>query len=279
MAKPARPTLRYHGGKWMLAPWIISHLPQHRIYVEPFGGAASVLLRKPPAYSEVYNDLDGEVVNLFQVLRDSIQSKMLVRALYLTPYARHEFDLSYESCDDPVEMARRTVFRSFAGFSSAANGQYKTGFRSNSNRSGTAPAHDWANYPECLQVVIERLRGVVIENKDAFSVIELHDSPETVFYCDPPYVHSTRCQRSSVGAYRYELSDDDHSRLSDLLKSVQGMVVLSGYPCELYDRLYADWRCIQKTARADGARERVECLWLSPNISERQAGLFEWGAA
>lgn len=273
--KPTRPLLRYHGGKWKLAPWIISYFPKHRVYVEPFGGAASVLFQKPRSYCEVYNDLDNEVVNLFRVLRDSIKADALKQALYLTPFSRAEFELSYKLCDDPVEMARRTVLRSFAGFSSAANGKYKTGFRSGSNRSGTTPAHDWANYPDCLVAIIERLRGVVIENKRAADVIAQHDSPGTLFYCDPPYVHNTRCERSCVGAYNHEMTDDDHVVLSSVLNSIQGMVVLSGYPSELYNRLYVDWQRIDRPAFADGARDRVECLWLSPNIPMKQASLFD----
>jgi hypothetical protein len=154
MTAPTRPVLRYHGGKWRLAPWIISHFPAHRVYVEPFGGAASVLMRKPRAYAEVYNDLDGELVALFRVLRDETQAAALVRAVSLTPFAREEFAASYEPSGDPVEQARRTVIRAFMGFGSNAHVR-ATGFRANSNRSGTTPARDWANYPDALVAIIE----------------------------------------------------------------------------------------------------------------------------
>lgn len=164
-----RPILRWHGGKWILANWIIQHLPKHRVYVEPFGGAGSVLLRKPRSYAEVYNDLDGEVVNLFRVARE--RGDELRRALELTPFARDEFALSYEPTEDPVEQARRTVARSFMGFGSNSHSK-ATGFRANSNRSGTTPAHDWRNYPEAFVAVIERLRGVCIENRDAVEVMQ-----------------------------------------------------------------------------------------------------------
>lgn len=107
-----RPLIRYHGGKWRLAPWILQHLPPHRCYVEPFGGDASVLLRKPRAYAEVYNDLDGEIVNLFRVARDD--GERLARACELTPFSRLEFDDAYTPAEDPLEQARRTVFRSFS---------------------------------------------------------------------------------------------------------------------------------------------------------------------
>ncbi len=272
-SRRARPLIRYHGGKWMLAPWIISHLPEHRCYVEPYGGGASVLLRKSPAYAEIYNDLDGEIVNLFQVARD--RGEELRNVLELTPFARAEFVEAWEPSSDAMEQARRTVIRAFMGFGSAAatssrsvgqtsrGGLKTTGFRANSNRSGTTPAHDWANYPGALLATIARLRGVVIENRDAIKVMAAHDSPTTLHYVDPPYVASSR---DKGGDYRHEMTDADHVALADYLHSVQGMVVLSGYPSALYDGLYADWRRVERNALADGAAKRVEVLWLSPNI-------------
>src|SRR3954471_8601570 len=104
MSEPTRPVLRYHVGKWILAPWIISHFPSHRVYTEAFGGAASVLMRKPRSYGEVYNDLDGEIVNLFHVLRGP-RAGELIASLRLTPFARIEFEESYETAADPVEQA------------------------------------------------------------------------------------------------------------------------------------------------------------------------------
>lgn len=274
---PSRPVLRYHGGKWRLAPWIIQHFPPHRVYVEPFGGAASVLMRKPRSYAEVYNDLDGEIVNLFRVLR-SDRADELVRLLRLTPFARAEFVLSYEPDDDPVEQARRTVVRSFMGFGSNAHNQ-ATGFRSNTNRSHTTPAHDWRNYPDAMETMVERLRGVVIENRDAREVIAQHDSPETLHYVDPPYPFGTRNRGPD---YAYEMSDDDHRALADVLRSVHGMVVLSGYACDLYDvELYPDWHRVEKAALADGARKRTEVLWLNEAAASRamtQLTISEEGA-
>lgn len=257
-----RPLLRYHGGKWLLAPWIISHFPAHRVYVEPFGGAASVLIRKERSYAEVYNDLDGEVVNLFRVLR--AQPDDLVHAIELTPFARDEFVESYDSTDDPVEQARRTVVRSFMGFGSNSHNQ-KTGFRSNSNRSGTTPAHDWRNLPDSMRAAIERLRGVVIENRDATAVMATHDSSETLHYCDPPYMPETR---DSGSDYRHELSTVDHEKLLGFLHGLQGYVVLSGYQTDMYADILCGWFRVDKAARADGARKRTESLWLSPRVQD-----------
>lgn len=255
----------------MIAPKIIEHFPDHHVYVEPFGGAASVMLQKARAHSEVYNDLDGEVVNLFRVVRTA--GSELVAALELTPFAREEFRLSYEPCDDPVEQARRTVVRSFMGFGSNSH-VVKTGFRANSSGSGRAPARDWQNYPEQLVMTIERLRGVCIENRPAIDVMAHHDGDDTLHYVDPPYVHASR----GAGAdghhrgYRHEMTDEQHRELAEFLGTVRGMVVLSGYHSELYDELYADWTRVEFAALADGAKERTEVLWLK-NISSAQATL------
>ena len=257
---PTRPALRYHGGKWMLAPWIISHFPSsHRIYVEPFGGGASVLLRKQRTYAEIYNDLDGELVNLFQVIRD--HGDELKSRLYMTPFSREEFVLSYQKSDDPVEQARRTVARSFMGFGSNAHNQ-KTGFRSFARLQSASPAHDWANYPDAVTDIMERLRGVVIENKPAADLMLAQDSIDTLFYIDPPYVKSTRTDTSDD--YRFEMTDLEHEELAGILHGLDGMVVVSGYPCDLYNDLFSGWARTDKTALADGASPRTECLWINP---------------
>lgn len=275
----ARPVLRYHGGKWRLAAWILSYFPRHRIYTEVYGGAASVLMQKPRSYSEVYNDLWGVVVNVFRVLRDPELAARLERALYLTPYARAEFDATGDvelgMIDDPVERARRTILRSFAGFGSAAtNAEYATGFRANSDRSGTTPAHDWAHYPRYIRQFTERLRGVVIESRPAVEVLLQHDRGDALHYVDPPYVQSTRNMQRGNAAYACEMTDEDHRELAAVLHSLAGAVILSGYRCELYDELYADWQRVERLAFADGARGRVECLWLSPALRAGQPGLF-----
>lgn len=277
MTKPYRPVLRWHGGKWLLAPWIISEMPRHRVYVEPFGGAGSVLIRKPRCYAEVWNDLDGHVVNLFRVLR-SERANELVELLRLTPFASDEFMEAYSETDCPVERARRLVIRSFMGFGS--NGHNRaTGFRSNSNRSGTTPAHDWINYPDSLKLVIERLQGVVVLNRDACEVMAGHDGPETLHYVDPPYILDTRADQSRD--YAVELTNSDHESLLDFLDGLEGMVMLSGYPHQIYDERLRKWGRITRKALADGAKERTEVLWLNPSAmaAKAQGDLFIEGAA
>jgi len=269
-----RPLLRYHGGKWMLAPWIVSHFPKHRCYVEPFGGAASVLLRKPRVHTEIYNDLDADVVNLFHVVRE--RGEELARALELTPFSRDEYYAAMDTTSDPLENARRLVIRSFMGFgSNAHSAARRSGFRSMNGGNGRPPSRDWATYPHAMGKTIERLRGVVIENKPAIELIEIWDDPATLFYCDPPYVHSTRMMNaSSKKCYAHEMIDDDHRQLSELLHKCKGMIVLSGYRCELYDELYGEWARIDKAALADGARKRTESLWLNDAAVRAKPTLF-----
>jgi DNA adenine methylase len=268
---PERPILRYHGGKWLLAPWILAHFPEHRVYVEPFGGGASVLLRKARSYGEVYNDLDGEIVNLFAVVRD--RGAELVTALEMTPFARDEFRQAYEPSSDPVEQARRTLARSFMGFGSAAASGASTGFRANSNRSGTTPAHDWMNYPENIRAITDRLRGVVIENKDAIEVMLQHDTTETLHYVDPPYMAETRDKGSD---YRHEMTTEQHRHMAECLHELAGMVVVSGYACKLYDAdLFSSWLRVERPALADGARPRTEVLWMNEACAEKMKQVQE----
>jgi DNA adenine methylase len=268
MTEPTRPVLRYFGGKWLLAPWIIERFPPHKVYVEPFGGAASVLMRKARSYAEVYNDLDGEIVNLFQVLRCHAKAERLERLLCLTPFSRAEFEFAYRPSAIPVERARRLIIRSYMGFGSDGHNLELgvTGFRANSNKSGTTPAHDWANFPDQIKAFTERLAGVVIENRDACEVMAQQDSLETLHFVDPPYVQSTRGRHKH--RYRFEMSDADHVKLCGFLKSLKGMVILCGYENQFYESL--GWAREARETFADGAKRRKEIIWLNSAAYEKQ---------
>lgn len=261
--------MRYHGGKFRLAPWILQHFPAHQIYAEPFGGAAGVLIQKPRAYSEIYNDLDGELVNFFRIVQNAGLRRQLTELCVLTPYAREEFDLAWEPAQDPLERARRLVIRAQMGFGSAGATKGTTGFCIDTKREYETVQHVWAQYPSNLAALGLRLTGVLIENRPAIDVIQAHDTPQTLFYVDPPYVHETRC-RVSMGTdrgYRHEMTDDDHLVLLDVLQAVEGMVVLSGYPHPLYEDALDGWTRIDKRARISGGRGtalRTECIWINP---------------
>lgn len=262
--------MRYHGGKWKLAPWISSFFPKHRVYVEPYAGAASILLRKARVHTEVISDLDGEVVNLFRVLRDPSRARELIRLLNFTPYSRVEYEDSYLTDGDPIEQARRTVVRSYMGFGSVATTSW-SGFRSGSRLSGASAAADWARLPAALEAVVERLRGVIVENRPAIEVMRQYDAGDALHYVDPPYLKSTRVIHSSSNSvYRHEMSEAEHRELGAALLQLRGMVVLSGYASDLYDReLFAGWQRFEKPTRADGGGERTEVLWISANVQVR----------
>ena len=268
-----RPSMRYHGGKFRIADWIQSFFPPHDCYVEPFGGAAGVLLQKPRSYAEVYNDLDGDVVSFFRVLRDPEQRERLITACMMTPYSRADFEQSSESTDDPIERARRTAIRAQMGLGSAGATKGATGFRIDTKREyGTAQAL-WALYPDAIANAGKRLSGVLIENRPAIEVISQHDGPHTLFFCDPPYVHMTRqMQRGKTGYYRHEMEDSDHVELIECLQSLSGMVVLSGYDNPLYSEMLVDWEQHSKHVRISAGRggsTREDSVWLNSACSRR----------
>jgi DNA adenine methylase len=255
----ARPLLRYYGGKFRLSKWIISHFPKHRIYVEAFGGAGSILLQKEKSYAEVYNDLDGEIVNLFRVSRDN--GEELKRSIELTPFARKELAEAYAPAESPIEQARRTIIKSLMGFGSNAIHTH-SGFRGCANRSYTIPAHDWKTYPEALEKITTRLKGVIIESHQAAWVLKKYDTKDTLHYVDPPYLPETRVPGKK---YRFEMTREDHVHLASVLRGLKGKVVLSGYNSDLYNTLYRGWEKSERAAWADGARPRMEVLWIKPN--------------
>lgn len=265
----------YYGGKWKIADWIISHFPKHRFYVEPFAGAASILMKKKRSIYEYYNDLDSEVVNVFKVLRDPDMAQRLREMIILTPYSRHEFNQAYIPSVDPVDRARKTLIRSYMGFGSrGVHSSTSTGFRSTTIRGNTPPTKTWMLYPNSITAFTKRLQGVFIEHQPALSLIEKLDRKETLFYIDPPYVHSSR---NIKNVYSHEMSDNDHVELLTLLNRSSGKIVISGYMNEIYSELLKEWTLHKKSqyiATNNGKDKRTEYLWLSPNIESVQRRLF-----
>lgn len=300
MPKIARPALRYHGGKFRLAQRLIRLFPPHRVYTEAYGGGASVLLLKPRCYAEIYNDLDGEVVNVFRVLQNRKQANRLQELLRLTPFSRAEFLLSYRQARSDVERARRTIVRSFMGFGSDSISRMKasqagfntrisstmaTGFRWNSARSGTTGATDWKHYPQWISAFCERLQGVTIENRDAATILRKMDRDDALHYVDPPYPMSTRSTANGTTnehRYRWEMTDKNHEKLAGLLHELKGMVIISSYPGPLYEKLYADWKSVQWTSgnfcsANSQSQKRTEVVWLNPAAwKNRPQAEFDW---
>lgn len=283
MTAPTRPVLQYHGGKFRLAPWILTFFPQHNVYVEPFGGAASVLLQKPRVAAEVYNDVEHGIVNLFRILRVPYQAAELQRLMELTPFARDQLEWAYEPAINDMDAAHKLLVRSFLGRGSdSATRQCRTGFRTLLSDERALPAQGFARWPDSIPDFTERLRGVVIENGPAIEIITRFDTPGTLIYADPPYLFSTRSSmKGRSHGYKHEMTDDDHRELATVLHGARGMVVLSGYPSELYQSLYGDWERHETSAVIDLGAKRTEVVWLNPACSEAlasasaQQSLFE----
>jgi DNA adenine methylase len=261
-----RPAVRYHGGKFRLAPWIVGFFPAHHTYVEPFAGGAGVLLRKEPSAVEIYNDLDGDVVNFFRVLRGAETRAQLLAALCLTPFSREEYKACFVAIDDPVERARRFIARAQMGFGSHSHNiaNVANGWRAWGPNSRKNYARELFNLPEALSTAGERLANVNIEHQKAERVIARYDHADTLFYVDPPYVRSERTDQSK--GYAHEMTDGEHEQLAWQLRQVKGKVVLSGYASALYDALYHDWRREEKNTAANGQNgsvERTEVLWMN----------------
>lgn len=283
-----KPIMRYHGAKWKLAPWIISHFPDHHTYVEPFGGSAAVLISKKPALREVYNDKNDELVNLFKVIRCPTMRLELLRMLAMTPYSRTEFELAKEPSDinrdvsgniitgyPAVLEAHKLLIRAQMGFGSAGATRSKTGFRLDTARGGTSIQALWSELPETILSVTERLSNVIIENSDAYQVIQQHDRSDTLFYLDPPYTLGTRTNKDSYGDF--EMQESEHERLLELMQKSKGMFVISGYDNELYNDVLIDWtKSSRQTAISshNGSGKRIEVLWVSPNCEQGQLDMF-----
>lgn len=249
--------VRYHGGKVRMADKIISLFPAHECYVEPFGGGGAVLLAKPRSRLEVYNDLDGDMVALFRVLRDKPEE--LAASVALTPFAREEHEISYSETNDDVERARRVLVRSHFGHGSSGIHR-ATGFRAAGMRAGTLPVHGWMTLPDTVKNSAERMRGVVIERRPAVQVMQAHDSLSTVHYVDPPYLPETRDKGRD---YKHEMTRAEHEEMLAAIRDLRGSVVLSGYASPLYDAALHDWRRAEIKARADRGSARLEILWCN----------------
>lgn len=254
---PSRPALKYYGGKWKLAPWIISFFPPHVNYLEPCGGAASVLLQKKPAKLETYNDIDGRIINFFKILRQKRDE--LIALIRLTPWSRQELMESKNISSDPVEDARRFFVSSWQAFS---HGNYSWRCQINSTTRQRAPYRDMIDINHLLSIA-KRLQKVQLENGNALDIIKKFDHKNTLIYFDPPYLASVRRHSKR---YAFETDDNFHVEAADLLLKAKSMVIVSGYPCREYAELYEShgWIRHDKSATCNSGAKRTESIWLSP---------------
>jgi DNA adenine methylase len=256
--------INWFGGKSRLASRIVEHFPKHHTYCEPFGGSAAVLLAKAPSEVEIFNDLNRELVNFFVVLRDPVLFARLREATEHTPYARAEFELSKQKSDNPVESARRFIVRSRQSFLGKG---CEWSYSVRGSQGGMASSvQRWRKGVECLPAVHDRFQTVQIECGDWQAVMARYDTPETLFYCDPPYIPDARVS----GKYRHELTPRDHRAIVNCVLAMRGMIVLSGYDHVTYNPLErAGWKRVDyhvRTHASDYRAQRVESIWLSPSV-------------
>ena len=263
-----RCVLNYPGSKWSLADWIVGLMPPHRSYLEPFFGSGAVFFSKAPAPIETINDLDGEIVNLFSVIRR--QPEALAAALALTPYSRQVYDDAWAQLrageePDDVERARLTLIRYWQA--QGASPRKKAGWKNDvaGREAAYAPRH-WNALPGWVMDAALRIKDAQIEHKPATELIRRFCRPDVLIYADPPYLRSTR----SSWQYRQELDEAGHVELLRALIDHPGPVMLSGYDSDLYnDMLPRSWEKLQHPAQAQGGVPRMETLWVNFEIQLR----------
>lgn len=267
MAIGAGSVLKYPGAKWTLAEWIIRHIPPHRVYLEPFFGSGAIFFSKPTSKFETINDLVGNVINFFKILRD--RRHELAEKVRFTPWARNEYtQILPDSCTegtfirtgDELEDARRFLIRMHMGYGSKTSD--RTGWRNDTSGKGrnSSLPRTWKNLPVKILAASERLLDAQIECMPAVQLIERYYDPEVCIYADPPYPMSTKSKR----IYMFEMNDTEHAELLDVLDRHPGPVLLSGYSCKLYDKRLKHWERRTYKAIAESGRERTEVLWLNP---------------
>lgn len=256
------PVLKYPGAKWSLAAWIIQHMPAHNHYIEPYFGSGAVFFTKEPSRHEVVNDVDGDIINLFQVVRE--HGAALAAAIEMTAYSRQEYYLSYEETNDPLERARRYLVRCWQAHGTRAGS--RTGWRHCGSKSVQPVSMQWQRLPPVIRSTMARLRDAEIESLSALAIIERYNVADAVLYVDPPYLLAT----GTTQLYRHGMSVEDHATLLDVLDEHVGSVLLSGYDDPLYTRRLDHWQRMEMRNQVQGGKCRTEVLWLNPAAASRQ---------
>lgn len=254
-----KPPFKYYGGKFYLCKWIISNMPPHETYAEPFGGAASVLLNKPRCNREIYNDLNPDIANLMLYIRDD-HDKFVERLRSIPCEESVYYQWKSSKNDNPFESA----VRSFILYRMSRGGTGTTFSKSNRSYRGLPEnVASWETSINNLIQVARRLQGVEIRCGDGLQLLEELNSPTALFYLDPPYVTSSR-KNSRV--YELEMSDQQHEQLAERCRSSVGKILISSYPSPLYSTLFNGWKCESRTEYLHGGHGKTkrlgnELLW------------------
>lgn len=262
--------MKYPGSKWAIANWIIGFFPEHHSYLEPFFGSGAVLFNKPRSNIETVNDLDGNVINLFEWIKKD--PDRLAYEIYFTPYAREAYENAFTVVpENSLQRAVNFYIRLNMGHGFRTNGE-KVGWKNDiQGRERGYAAFDWCNLPEKIMQAAERLRGVQIENRPAVELIQNFNFPNVLIYLDPPYMLSTRYGRQ----YKYEMSDSDHNDLIDAILVHKGPVLLSGYDNDLYNDRLKKWYRKENTCYSQVGTKKKEILWMNFE-KNRQMNIFDY---
>ena len=251
--------MKYPGSKWSISKWIINHFPDHHSYLEPFFGSGAVLFNKPRSNIETVNDLDGNVVNLFEWIKKDPEK--LAHEIYYTPYARQVYDDAFKLVpEDSFKKAVNFYIRMNMGYGFRTNGK-KVGWKNDvQGRERAYASLDWCNLPDRILQAAERLRGVQIENRPAVEVIERFNKKKVLIYMDPPYMPETRRGKQ----YMHEMYDKkSHIELLEVAKSHKGPVLISGYDSEIYSNILKSWHREEITCYSQVSSKKREILWMN----------------
>lgn len=249
--------LKYPGAKNRLAPWIVSNIPPHKVYCEPFLGSGAVFLNKEPAYNEILNDLDDDIYNFFNVVREN--HKELCRLIDTTPYSRIEYSNAFnDESISQLERARRFAVKCWQGF--GCGNTYKTGYRRGIGDTSPNPAKAWTKLPEAIQFAAKRIKNAQIEHVDALKLIKDMHGENTFIYIDPPYMKDTRVKKKQ---YTHEMTDEQHMKLLQIVRESDCKIMISAYENELYNEQLKGWRKEHKSTTAECSRKRTETLYMN----------------
>ena len=256
----------WYGGKFNHLDWLLPLLPESHHYCEPFGGSGAVLLNRLPSPVETYNDLDGEVVNFFRVLRE--EKDELITQIAFMPFSREEYFLAVSDRQQDLSPLQRALSfyvrarQSRSGLAQTASLGRWANCKNTSRAGMSGVVSRWLGSVEGLPDIAMRLLRVQIENRPAIDVINLYDDEGTLFYCDPPYPHDSRGDTKSYG---YEMTDAEHIQLSQVLHQIRGKAAVSGYQCDLLNDIYSDWNLHLAPPKQSHAIKQIrqEALWTN----------------
>lgn len=259
--------LKYPGAKNRIAKRICEYIPEHNVYLEPYAGSLAVFFNKRASKIETLNDLDGDIVNYFRVIRDKLEE--FKRAIEMTPFAREEYANAYiySNSDSDIERARKFAVKCWMGF--GCGNLYRNGFKSGQQSNSPNPASAWDALPITLAEASKRLKNAQIENLPALELLSRYDTEDVFVYLDPPYLPDTRKKY----LYKYEMNKGEHIELLEVIKNHPGKILISGYDNDLYNQMLPEWNKASINTLVEGGVHRKETLWMNYEMGQIKLSL------